>query len=138
MTSESKGFDNSIVNFTIDVNSIDTNQAERDGHLKSEDFFAAAQYPEITFSGVLNKQQGNEYKLAGDLTIRGTSKSIDLDVEFGGIVIDPWGNTKAGFEINGKLNRKEYGLAWSALTEAGGMVVADEIKLHMNIELIKK
>jgi len=138
VTSESEDFHNAIVNFAIDVNSIDTNQTDRDTHLKSEDFFAAAQHPEITFSGVLNKQKGNEYKLAGDLTIRGTAKAVELDVEFGGSAKDPWGNIKAGFELTGKLNRKDFGLTWSALTEAGGMVVGDDVKLHMNIELVKK
>jgi polyisoprenoid-binding protein YceI len=135
--SESEDFDNAAVNFTIDVNSIDTNQADRDGHLKSEDFFAAAQYPEITFSGVLNKQDGNDYKLAGELSVRGTKKPVELDVEFGGIVKDPWGNIKAGFELIGKINRKDFGLTWNALTEAGGMVVGEDVKLHINIEVAK-
>jgi polyisoprenoid-binding protein YceI len=136
--SESDDFNNAEVNFTIDVNSIDTNQADRDGHLKSEDFFAAAQYPSITFSkGVLKKSSGDNYKLLGNLTIRETTAVVELDVEFGGTTKDPWGNTKAGFELNGKINRKDFGLSWSALTEAGGMVVAEEVKLHMNVELVK-
>lgn len=134
--SEDDDFDNAAVNFTIDVDSIDTNQADRDNHLKSEDFFAAAQHPQITFSGVLNKK-GDGYKLVGELSIRGTARPVQLDVDFGGIAKDPWGNTRAGFEINGKINRKDFGLAWSALTEAGGMVVADDVKLHLNVELVK-
>lgn len=138
VTSEGEDFNNASASFSIDVNSIDTNQADRDGHLKSEDFFAAAQYPSITFSnGTLKKVSGDIYKLIGDITIRSTTKRVELDVEFGGIVKDPWGNIKAGFELNGKINRKDFGLSWNALTEAGGMVVADEVKLHLNIELAK-
>jgi len=135
---EGDDFNNAEVNFSLDVNSIDTNQADRDGHLKSEDFFAAAQYPTITFSkGVLKKSSGDSYKLLGNLTIRETTAVVELDVEFGGTTKDPWGNIKAGFELNGKINRKDFGLSWNALTEAGGMVVAEEVKLHMNIELVK-
>jgi polyisoprenoid-binding protein YceI len=134
---ESEDFDNAAVNFTIDASSVDTNQADRDGHLKSEDFFAVAQHPELTFSGTLYKKKGNDYKLAGDLTIRGNARPVELDVEFGGIVKDPWGNVKAGFEMTGKINRKEYGLTWNALTEAGGVVVGEDVKLHINVEVVK-
>jgi polyisoprenoid-binding protein YceI len=119
------------------VNSIDTNQADRDAHLKSADFFAAEQYPTLDFAGTLKKVSGNEYTLKGDLTLRGTTKPTTLNVEFGGIMVDPWGNTKAGFEINGKINRKDFGLNWSAVTEAGGLVVSDEVKIHINAELAK-
>ena len=135
--SESDDFDGALVNFSLDANSIDTNQADRDGHLKSPDFFAAEQYPTIDFTGSLRKNSGSDYTLDGALTIRGTTKAIVLDVDFGGTMVDPWGNTKAGFEINGKLNRKDFGLNWNALTEAGGMVVSEEVKLHINAELTK-
>jgi polyisoprenoid-binding protein YceI len=136
--SESDDFDNASVSFSIDVDSIDTNQADRDGHLKSDDFFAAAQYPTINFkNGLLKKISGIDYKLIGDLTIRSTTKQVELDVEFGGTVIDPWGNTKSGFEISGKINRKEFGLSWNAVTEAGGLVVSDDVKLILNVELAK-
>jgi polyisoprenoid-binding protein YceI len=135
--SETEDFNNAEVNFTIDATSIDTNQADRDGHLKSDDFFAVAQYPELTFSGTLYKKKGNDYKLAGDLTIRGTARPVELDVEFGGVVKDPWGNVKAGFEMTGKVNRKEFGLSWNALTEAGGVVVGEDVKLHINVEVVK-
>ncbi len=130
-------FDGASVNFSLDVNSIDTNQADRDGHLKSPDFFAAEQFPTIDFKGTLKKVSGDDYKLSGELTIRGTSKKIDFDVEFGGTMVDPWGNTKAGFEINGKINRKEFGLTWNALTESGGVVVSEDVKIHINTELAK-
>lgn len=136
--SDGEDFNGARVNFSIDVASIDTNQADRDGHLKSADFFAAEQHPTIEFkNGILKQVAGSNYKLTGALTIRETTKTVDLDVEFGGIMKDPWGNVKAGFEINGKVNRKEFGLNWSAVTEAGGIVVADEVKLHINVELVK-
>lgn len=135
--STGEDFDGATINFSLDVNSIDTNQADRDGHLKSPDFFAAEQFPSIDFTGALKKVSGNDYKLSGDLTIRGTSKKIDFDVEFGGTMVDPWGNTKAGFEINGKISRKEFGLTWNALTESGGMVVSEDVKIHINTELAK-
>jgi len=134
---EGEDFDNATVNFGIDVASIDTNQADRDNHLKSEDFFAASQYPELTFSGTLYKKKGNDYKLAGDLTIRGNARPVELDVEFGGVAKDPWGNVKAGFELTGKINRKEFGLTWNAVTEAGGMLVGEDIKLQINIQVVK-
>lgn len=136
--SEGEDFNGAKASFEIDVNSIDTNQADRDAHLKSEDFFAAASYPKLTFTnGVLKKVSGDNYKLVGDLTIRDVKKTVELDVEFGGFMKDPWGNIKAGFEITGKINRKDFGLSWNAITEAGGMVVAEDVKLILNIELAK-
>lgn len=136
--SEGENFDGAVVNFSIETGSIDTNQADRDNHLKSADFFAADQFPTIDFKGgVLKKKSDTEYSLTGPLTIRGNTKTVELAVEFGGTMTDPWGNFKAGFEVNGKVNRKEFGLSWSAVTEAGGVVVGDDVKLHINIELAR-
>lgn len=136
--SDGEDFDGASVNFSLDVNSIDTNQADRDGHLKSPDFFASEQYPVIAFkNGELKKISGGSYKLTGSLTIRETTKTVTLDVEHGGIMKDPWNNIKAGFEVSGKINRKDFGLGWNALTEAGGMVVGEEVKIHINVELAK-
>ncbi|MCU0398052.1 MAG: YceI family protein [Cyclobacteriaceae bacterium] len=135
--SVSEDFDGASIEFSLDVNSIDTNQADRDNHLKSADFFAADQYPTLDFNGTLVKISGNDYKLNGDLTIRGTTKPVEMNVEFGGTMVDPWGNTKAGFEINGKIKRKDFGLNWNAITEAGGMVVSEDVKIHINAELAK-
>jgi len=137
VVSETEDFDGATVNFSLEVNSIDTNQADRDAHLKSADFFAADQYPTLDFTGTLKKVSGNDFKLNGDLTIRGITKAAVLDVEFGGIMVDPWGNTKAGFEITGKVNRKEFGLNWNAITEAGGMVVSEDVKILVNAEVAK-
>ncbi len=136
--SETEDFDGAKVAFSIDTTSIDTNVADRDAHLKSPDFFAAEQYPTIEFkNGTLKKVSEGEFKLKGDLTIRNTTKPVELSVESNGTAADPWGNFRAGFEINGKINRKDYGLNWSAVTEAGNIVVADEVKLHFNIELVR-
>ena len=115
--SESDDFEGANVNFSLDVDSIDTNVADRDAHLKSDDFFAADRFPKITFTGVY----GNG-ALTGDLTIRDTTKQVTLNVDFGGVAVDPYGQTKAGFEVEGKINRKEFGLSWDAVTEAGGKI----------------
>ncbi len=131
-------FTDARIDFKADVNSINTNQPDRDKHLKSPDFFDAANHPELSFvSKSLRKKGDSGFVLTGDLTIRGKTKQVEMQGEFGGIVKDPYGNTKAGFELNGKINRKEFGLQWNAITEAGGMVVSDEIKLMMNVELAK-
>ena len=135
--SENENFHDASVNFSIDVNSIDTNQPDRDTHLKSPDFFAAEQYPTLDFTGKLKLVSENKFKLIGLLTLRGIAKNVELDAEFGGIMVDPWGNTKAGFEINGKINRKDFGLTWNAITEAGGMLVSEDVKLHINTELAR-
>jgi polyisoprenoid-binding protein YceI len=138
LESGSEDFDSAKVNFSIEANSIDTNVADRDAHLKSPDFFAADQYPTIEFkNGVLKKISDSDYELNGDLTIRDVTKPIKLSVEYNGIVADPWGNTRAGFEVKGVINRKDYNLNWSAITEAGKIVVSDEVKMQFNIEVIK-
>lgn len=135
---ENFDFHQAKVKLTIEVASIDTNQSDRDKHLKSEDFFYADQHPKIEFEGVLTKKNDDEFTLSGPLTIRGNTKNVDLDVEFGGTMVDAYGNTKAGFEVSGKINRKEFGLNWSQVTEAGGIVVGDKVKIQANIQLIKQ
>lgn len=135
VTTDTEDFDQADVNFTIDVSSIDTRSTDRDNHLKSDDFFAAEKHPEINFSGKLNKK-GGDYKLVGDLTIRETTRQVEMDVEYNGTVKDPWGNSKAGFEITGKLNRKDFGLTWNTITEAGSMLVGEEVKLEISVQLM--
>ena len=131
-------FSDAKIKFSADVNSIDTNNEQRDGHLKSDDFFNAEKFPSLTFvSKELKKEGLNNYKLIGDLTIRDITKTITLDTEYTGLAVDPWGNTKIGFEVTGKINRLDYDLKWNALTEAGGAVVSSEIKLALNIQLVK-
>jgi polyisoprenoid-binding protein YceI len=124
--------------FTADINSVDTNNAQRDAHLKSPDFFAAEQFPQLKFVGKKLEKKGNEYILTGDLTIRDITKSVSLDVEFGGIVTDPYGQTKAGFTVTGKIKRKDFNLTWDASTEAGQVVVSNEVRIHCEIQLIKQ
>lgn len=131
-------FSDAEVEFSADTASINTNHDDRDGHLKSPDFFDAFKYPKLTFSSKGFSRKGeNSFVMKGDLTIKGVTREISLDVEMGGVVKDPWGNMKAGFEVTGKINRKDFGLIWNALTETGNMVVADEIKVHINVELVK-
>ncbi|WP_299820883.1 YceI family protein [uncultured Pontibacter sp.] len=129
----------SSIVFTADVDSINTNNEQRDTHLKSADFFDAENHGQVKFVGKdFEQSSGDEYKLNGELTIRGTTKPLTVNVEFGGIVVDPYGQTKAGFTVDGKINRKDFGLTWSAVTEAGSVVVSDEIKLHAEIQLVKQ
>ena len=124
--------------FTADIDSIDTNNAQRDTHLRSNDFFAADKYKQLRFEGKHYAKQGDGYILDGYLTIRNITRPVSLQVEFGGIVVDPYGQTKAGFTIEGKIKRKDFDLTWDAVTEAGQVVVSNEIKMHADIQLIKQ
>ncbi|GAC1420055.1 MAG: YceI family protein [Flavisolibacter sp.] len=124
--------------FTADIDSIDTNNEQRDTHLKSPDFFDASTHAQLKFEGKKYELTGKEAKLQGDLTIKGVTKPTTLQVEFGGMVVDPYGQTKAGFTVHGKISRKEFGLTWSAVTEAGQVVVSDEIKIASEIQLVKQ
>ena len=128
----------SKVEASAETASITTGDDTRDNHLKSADFFDAANHPKLTYKSTSFKKTGDdEFLMTGNMTIRGTTRPLEMKVEFGGIMVDPYGNTKAGFELSGKLNRKEFGLHWNAITEAGGMVVADDVKLALNVELAK-
>lgn len=132
-------FENAKVWFEADVNSISTNNDDRDAHLKSDDFFNAEKFPKLTFESTSFKKTGeNTYKMTGNLTIRDVTKEITLDVEYGGTVTDPYGQTKAGFEVSGTINRKEYNLMWNAVTETGNVVVADNVKLQINVQFVKQ
>lgn len=137
-TAETTGdsFDNAKLSFSADIDSISTGAEQRDGHLKSADFFDAANHPKLTFVSTSVKKTGDDtYDITGDLTIRGTTKSVVLKAEEGGQMVDFYGNTKAGFEINGTIKRKEFGLSWDAVTEAGGVVVSDDVKLVLNVQV---
>ncbi|HXB44584.1 MAG TPA: YceI family protein [Puia sp.] len=137
---EDEDFLTAKISFTGDVDSVTTGNEQRDVHLKAPDFFDALKFPKIKFVATKYENVDNDgsYELYGDLTIRDITKNVKLDVEFGGIAKDPWGNTRAGFEIHGKVNRKEFGLQWHAVTEAGSVVVSDEVRIHCAIELIKQ
>jgi len=125
----------SSVSFTVQAASIDTNNADRDAHLRSNDFFAVEQYPTLTFTSTsIAAKGGNDYTVSGDLTIRGVTKRIDLPVTFLGAAKDPWGNEKLGFETEITINRKDFGLTWNAALETGGFLVGDEVKISVSIQ----
>ena len=132
-------FEDAEINFSLDIDSVDTNQSQRDEHLKSADFFDAAQYPKITFKSTSFKKTGDdEFELKGDLTIKGVTKPVKLEAEYGGSTNDFYGNTKAGFEVTGKINRKEFGLVYDGVTEAGSVVLGEDIKLLINVQFAKQ
>ena len=132
-------FTKASIEFTADVNSIDTNNADRDNHLKSADFFDAANHPKMTFkASSLSKVSGGDYEISGDLTLRGVTKFVTLPAEFSGLMTDPWGNTKAGLNISGKINRKDWGLNWNSALETGGVLVSEDVKLDIELQLIKQ
>jgi polyisoprenoid-binding protein YceI len=132
-------FSDAKISFEADVNSISTNNEQRDGHLKGADFFAADEFPTLQFSSTtFTKKSADSYSLKGDLTIKGITKPVELAVEYGGNMTDFYGQNKAGFEISGKINRSDFGLTWSAVTEAGGVVVSEEVKLHLAVQMVKQ
>ncbi len=136
---ENGDFTDAEIDFSLDVSSIDTNQEQRDTHLKSADFFESEKYPKIVFKSTsFRKVDDDEYELTGDLTVKDVTKPIKLEVEYGGSATDFYGNEKAGFEIEGKISRKEFGLTWDAVTEAGAIVVGDDIKLSINAQFTKQ
>ncbi|MGE5313696.1 MAG: YceI family protein [Acidobacteriota bacterium] len=137
---EDDDFTRSKISFWADVASIDTGEPNRDAHLRSDDFFAASEHPKLTFTStrIEKTDDPDRYQVWGTMSIRGISKEIRLDVESGGQIKDPWGNTRAGFEMTAKVNRKEFGLKWNAVTEAGGIVVSDEIRIHCAVEIVKE
>jgi polyisoprenoid-binding protein YceI len=139
ITSEDDSFENAKIQFNIDVKSIYTNQEQRDAHLRNADFFEADTYPEIKFQSTSFKKVDDEnYKLTGDLTMKGVTKPVELNAEFGGSEKDQHGNTKYGFEVTGKINRKEFGMTYNALTEAGGLALGEDIKLIANVQVVKQ
>lgn len=136
---DGEDFTTAPITATIDASSIFTNEDARDGHLKSPDFFDTENFKDITFTGTsFKKVSGDDYQLTGNLTIKGITKEVTLDVEFGGIGKDPWGNEKAGFSMSGKINRKDWGLNWNAALEAGGVLVSEEVKVGGEFQFVKK
>jgi len=136
---EGEDFMTAKATFTADIDSINTGSDQRDGHLKSVDFFDAANFPQLKFVATKYENVDNDgsYEIWGDLTIRGITRNIKLDAEFGGVIKDPWGNTRAGISVNGKINRKDFGLTWSGVTEAGSLIVSDDVRVHINLEFVK-
>jgi polyisoprenoid-binding protein YceI len=132
-------FTTAKVHFQATVSSISTNNEQRDAHLKAGDFFDTEKYPDILFEGEKMEKIGeDEYKLQGTITVRGVSKKLVLDVEFGGITKDPWGNTRTGFSVTGKINRQDYGMSFGAVSETGGLLLGDEVKINANVQFVKQ
>ena len=130
---------NTTVEIAVDLNSINTRDEKRDGHLRSADFFDVENYPTMTF--VSKKvEQTDEFngRLIGDLTIRGVTHEVALDVQYSGTAKSPWGTTSAGFSAKGKVNRKEFGLNWNAALETGGVLVGEDVEIAIELEIVKQ
>lgn len=137
ITTDEDNFENASIEFSAGINSINTNNTDRDNHLKSGDFFDVENHPKLTFKATSFTKDGDDYELVGDLSLRGVTKSVKLATEFSGLMKDPWGNTKAGLNISGKINRKDWGLNWNSALEAGGVLVGEEVRLNIELQLIK-
>ena len=139
LETEGDDFMTAKVTFTADIDSITTKNEQRDGHLKSDDFFNAAEFPQLTFVATKYENVDNDgsYEVYGDLTIRGITKLVKFDAEFGGVIKDPWGSTRAGITITGKINRKDFGLKWNGATETGSLIVSDDVRIHVALEFVQ-
>ena len=132
-------FTKANIDFTVNANSIFTDNDKRDTHLRSDDFFNAEKYPQMVFKGKsIKKIDDKNFKLTGDFTIRDVTKQVALNVKYNGTVKDPWGNTKAGFKITGEIDRFDYNLKWNKSIETGSLVVGKEVELVINLQLVKK
>ena len=138
LDTENDDFNNANISFKGEISSLDTGNSDRDNHLKSADFFDAEAYPEISFKSNSIEKDGEDLKIKGDLTIKGVTKPVKLMAEFGGIATDPWGNTKAGFTLNGKINRTDFGLSWNAALETGGVMVSEEVRILGELQFVKQ
>lgn len=138
LSSEGDDFENAQVSFEAELSSIDTGNTDRDNHLKSGDFFDAEQFPKISFTSTSVSKDGDDLNVKGDLTIKDVTKPVTLKAEFGGIATDPWGNTKAGFTLSGKINRNDFGLTWNAALETGGVMVSEEVKIAGELQFVKQ
>jgi polyisoprenoid-binding protein YceI len=139
VTTNGDDFSTATVEFTINTNSIFTDNEKRDNHLRSDDFFNAEKYSQMIFKGKSIKKVGeNKFKLVGDFTIRDVTKSIELDVKLNGIIKDGWGNTRAGFKITGEINRFDYNLKWDKTIEAGSLIVGKTVELKIDLEIMRK
>jgi polyisoprenoid-binding protein YceI len=136
--SDPEDFTQAQVSFTGNLNSVSTGNDQRDAHLRSPDFFDVERNPEVTFQSTSVKKNGNEFTVEGNLTLRGITRPVTLNVEFGGVNKDPWGNWRAGFSVTGRLSRADLGLTWNAALEGGGVLVGDEVKINAEIQLIKQ
>ncbi|AMQ01309.1 YceI family protein [Pedobacter cryoconitis] len=138
LDTDNDDFEHSVVSFKAGVNSIDTGNKDRDSHLIGGDFFNAADFPSVSFVSTSFTKDGDDYQLKGDLTIKDVTKPVTLAVEFGGTAQDPWGNTKAGFTIKGKINRTDFGLTYNAALETGGVMLGEEVKILGELQFAKQ
>ncbi|MFT4203459.1 MAG: YceI family protein [Chitinophagaceae bacterium] len=138
LEAENEDFSDLKVTFETDVNSISTNNEQRDEHLKSADFFDVEKFPKLSFQSTSVEKDGDVLVVKGDLTLHGVTNPIELQAEYNGAVVDPYGQSKIGFDIRGKIKRKDFGLTWSAVTDAGGIVVSDEVRLELAVQFIKQ
>lgn len=139
LSSENEDFNQAKISFSIDASSIDTDNDQRDGHLKSEDFFHATKYPKMTFESTsFKKKNGENYILKGLLTIRGVTKNVTFGVTYGGTTIDGYGNTKAGFKATTSIDRTDYGVAWNSKTEHGTLTVGNDVDLTLKLQFVKQ
>jgi polyisoprenoid-binding protein YceI len=138
LSSNGDDFTDADISFNGEISSLDTGNTDRDNHLKSGDFFDAETHPAMSFKSTAVEKDGDDYIVKGDLTIKGETKAIKLNAEFGGIATDPWGNTKAGFTLSGKLNRSDFGLTWNAALETGGVMVSEEVKILGELQFVKQ
>ncbi len=122
------------VSLSMNVNSIDTGNNERDNHLKSADFFISMEYPTMDFTGKMSEDMKT---ITGEITIKGITKEVTLDVDYNGMSVDPWGNTKHGWEITGSINRGDFGLSWNAPLETGGVLLSEEVKLNLDVQMME-
>lgn len=127
----------SAVEATVEIDSVDTGDANRDGHLKSGDFFEIEKYPTMQLMSTGIAAKGSNYVLSADLTIKGVTKPVQFDLEFDGVNTDPWGNVKAGFTASTEINRKDWGMEWNAVLETGGVVVSEKIQLTLDIQAVR-
>ena len=128
----------STLHATVDTASFDSGDANRDAHVRGADFFDVEHFPEMTFRATSIRGDGEDYVLTGDLTIRGTTKPVDLEVEYTGVAVDPFGATRAGFSAEAEISRKEFGLTWNAALEAGGLLVSDKVKISVEAAMVKQ
>lgn len=137
--SSEENLNNAQINVEIDVNSVDTRNADRDGHLKTGDFFEVEKFPKITFASTeVTAKDDETLAVTGDLTIKDVTKSVTIDFEFNGEAVDPFGNTRVGFEGQTTINRKDFGLNFNAALETGGVLVSEKIALNFDISAIKQ
>ena len=139
ISNEDDDFSSAEISFSAEINSIDTNNTDRDNHLKSGDFFDGEKFPNMTFKSTsIEKKSDSDYVIHGDLTIKDVTKSVALNAEYSGLMTDPWGNTKAGLSIDTKINRKDFGLTWNAALETGGVLVGEEVKIFAEIQVARQ